>query len=93
MTPAKIGVPYNVSGILHFMNILPVNIVREMFFTARPMSAEQDFRNLGVLNHLVPADQLGAFTFELAAQIARNSPLSIAAIKEQVRPRWRPPTR
>jgi len=84
MTPAKIGVPYNASGILHFMNILPVNIVREMFFTARPMPAEQA-RNLGVLNHLVPADQLEGFTFEMAAQIARNSPLSIAAIKEQVR--------
>jgi methylmalonyl-CoA decarboxylase len=41
MTPARIGVPYNVSGILHFMNLMPANIVREMFFTALPMHAEQ----------------------------------------------------
>jgi methylmalonyl-CoA decarboxylase len=84
MTPAKIGVPYNASGILHFMNILPVNIVREMFFSARAMSAEQA-RNLGVLNHLVPAGELESFTFDLARAIAANSPLSISAIKEQIR--------
>lgn len=84
MTPAKIGVPYNASGILHFMNILPVNVVREMFFTAQPMDAEQA-RNLGVLNKVVPAEELEAFTYEMARKIASNSPLSISAIKEQIR--------
>lgn len=84
MTPAKIGVPYNASGILHFMNILPVNVVREMFFTAQPMSAEQA-RNLGVLNQLVPADRIEEYTCDLARKIAANSPLSISAIKEQIR--------
>jgi methylmalonyl-CoA decarboxylase len=84
MTPAKIGVPYNVTGILHFMNMLPVNTVREMFFTALPMSAEAAYR-LGVLNDLVPVEELEAHTYEKAAAIARNSPLSISAIKEQIR--------
>lgn len=84
MTPAKIGVPYNVTGILHFMNMLPVNTVREMFFTALPMTADAAYR-LGVLNDLVPAEGLEKHTFEKAAAIARNSPLSISAIKEQIR--------
>jgi methylmalonyl-CoA decarboxylase len=84
MTPAKIGVPYNVTGILHFMNMMPVNIVREMFFTALPMKAEMAYR-LGVLNDLVPVEELERFTLEKAAAIARNSPLSISAIKEQIR--------
>lgn len=84
MTPAKIGVPYNVSGILHFMNILPINVVREMFFTALPMKAEAAYR-LGVLNDLVPVEEIEAFTYDKAAVIARNGPLSIAAIKEQIR--------
>ena len=84
MTPAKIGVPYNVTGILHFMNMLPVNAVREMFFTALPLKAETAFHH-GVLNDLVPVEQLEEFTYQKAGVICRNSPLSISAIKEQIR--------
>lgn len=84
MTPARIGVPYNVTGVLHFMNMLPVNLVREMFFTALPLGADAAYR-LGVLNDLVPVEELEARTYEKAAAIARNSPLSISAIKEQIR--------
>ena len=37
MTPAKVGIPYNVTGVLHFMNVLGVNRMKEMFFTADPI--------------------------------------------------------
>ena len=84
MTPAKIGVPYNVSGILHFINIMGVNIAKEMFFTAEPLSADQASK-AGLLNHLVDASILEEFTYEMAAKITRNSPLSIGVIKEQIR--------
>jgi methylmalonyl-CoA decarboxylase len=84
MTPAKIGVPYNASGILHFMGIMGVNIAKEMFFSAQPLSADRA-EKLGILNHMVPADELESFTYKLARNIAANSPLSISAIKEQIR--------
>jgi methylmalonyl-CoA decarboxylase len=84
MTPARIGVPYNVTGILHFLNLMPTNVVREMFFTALPMRAEQAHR-MGILNDLVPAEQLEEHTMEKARAIARNSPLSIGVIKDQIR--------
>jgi methylmalonyl-CoA decarboxylase len=84
MTPAKIGVPYNASGILHFINIMGVNIAKEMFFSARPMSADKA-ESVGILNHLVPVEELEEFTYGLAGQIAANSPLSIGVIKEQIR--------
>jgi len=83
ITPAKIGVPYNTTGIVHFLNMVELNIAKEMFFTARPISAEKA-ENLGILNHLIDADELEAFTYEMAAAIASNSPLSIAVIKEQL---------
>jgi methylmalonyl-CoA decarboxylase len=83
MTPAKIGVPYNASGILHFIGIMGVNIAKEMFFSARPLSAERA-EKLGILNHMVPANELENFTNELAGSIAKNSPLSIKVIKEQI---------
>ncbi|MBI5523222.1 MAG: methylmalonyl-CoA decarboxylase [Desulfarculus sp.] len=84
ITPAKIGVPYNVSGVLHFINVVGLHIAKELFFTAQPMNAVRAY-DLGLLNHLVPAEELEAFTYQMAGQIARNAPLAIAAIKEQLR--------
>lgn len=84
ITPAKIGVPYNPSGILHFINVAGVRTTREMFFTARPIDAERA-HTLGIMNHLVPASELESFTYDMARQIAENSPLSISVIKEQLR--------
>jgi methylmalonyl-CoA decarboxylase len=84
ITPAKIGVPYNPSGILHFLNVVGMNLAKEMFFTACPISAERAF-SAGIVNHLVSADEIEEFTHEKAALITKNSPLSIAVIKEQLR--------
>lgn len=84
MTPAKIGVPYNISGILHFLNIVGPRIAREMFFTAQPISAQRAL-DVGILNHLVPRAELEAFTADLARHIASNSPLAVSVIKEQLR--------
>ena len=75
ITPARMGIPYNLTGILHVLNKLGMSLAREMFFTAQPVEAERAAR-LGILNHLVPAAELEDFTCALAAQIARNSPIS-----------------
>jgi len=84
ITPAKIGVPYNSTGILHFINVVGPRMTREMFFTAKPIGAERAMQ-VGILNHLVPITELESFTYAMAAQIAENSPLAIAVIKEQLR--------
>lgn len=84
ITPAKIGVPYNPSGLLRFLNMLEMSTVKEMFYTAKPISAERAER-LGILNHIVPNDKIEDFVFEIAKQITRNSPLAITVIKEQLR--------
>ncbi len=84
MTPAKVGIPYNVTGVLHFMNVVGVNRVKEMFFTAQALSAEEA-QACGILNRLVPADQLEKVTYAMAERVTHNSPLSIAAMKEEIR--------
>ena len=84
ITPVKLGLPYNASGILHFINRLGINIAKEMFFTADPVPAERA-KELGILNHLVPTEDLERFTIEMAARIATHSALSISVIKEQFR--------
>ncbi len=85
ITPAKIGVPYNPSGILHFMNMVGLHMAKEMFFTGLPINAIQA-KHHGILNHLAPnSDELESFTMFQAEQMIKNSPLSIAVIKEQLR--------
>jgi len=85
ITPARIGVPYNPSGILHFVNMVGLHLAKEMFFTALPINAQQA-KHHGVLNHLAPnVDELESFTLFTANQMIQNSPLSIAVIKEQLR--------
>jgi methylmalonyl-CoA decarboxylase len=84
VTPARLGVPYNVGGMLTFLNAANLRIVKEMIFTAQPIDAARAERH-GIVNHVVPARELEAFTSGLARRIAANAPLSIAVMKEQLR--------
>ena len=84
VTPAKLGVPYNVSGMLTFLNAAPLRIVKEMIFTGKTVDARRA-EQFGMINHVMPAAEIEAFTQGLAAEIAQNAPLSIAVMKEQLR--------
>jgi methylmalonyl-CoA decarboxylase len=84
VTPAKLGVPYNVSGMLTFLNAGNLRIVKELAFTARPMAARRALQ-LGIINEIVPADRIEAHTDVLAHEIAALAPLSISVMKEQLR--------
>jgi methylmalonyl-CoA decarboxylase len=82
ITPTKLALPYNASGILHFINRLGLNIAKEMFFSADPVMAERAER-VGILNYLVSSENLLEFTTNLAKRMASRSSLAVAIIKEQ----------
>ena len=84
ITPVNIGLPYTTGGLLRFMNNLPVHVLKEMFFCAKPLDAERA-THFGVINQLVDTDSLEAATLDTAQLIARKAPLAIQAIKEQLR--------
>ena len=84
VTPAKLGVPYNIAGMVTFLNAANLRIVKEMAFTAQPIKATRA-EQLGMVNYVVPVPELESFTLGLARQIAANAPLSIAVMKEQLR--------
>lgn len=83
-TPAKLGVPYNATGLLTFLNAAPPHIAKELLFTGRPMTAARLERQ-GIINHVVEVDEIEQFTREMAHAIAHNSPLAIGVMKEQLR--------
>jgi enoyl-CoA hydratase/carnithine racemase len=55
-------------------------IAKELLFTARIVEAEEAHR-IGLLNHLVPRDQLRAKTMELARMIAGNNRAAVTGVK------------
>jgi methylmalonyl-CoA decarboxylase len=84
VTPAKLGVPYNTTGILNFMHAASRMIMREMLFTAHPISAERA-ELLGIINYVVEKEELESKVKTITDRILRNAPLSISVIKEQIR--------
>jgi methylmalonyl-CoA decarboxylase len=84
ITPAKLSVPYNISGLLTFLNAAPARIVREMAFSGKPVSAARA-EGMGMVNHIVAAEEIEAFTYDLARDIAANAPLAVSVMKEQLR--------
>jgi methylmalonyl-CoA decarboxylase len=85
LTPAKLGVPYNPAGILRLLTAIGSSLlVREMFFTAAPVTAERALR-LGLLNHVVAEEALEGFVQAMAERINELSPLSVSVAKEQIR--------
>ncbi len=84
VTPARLGVPYNVSGMLTLLNACSLRIVKELVFTAKPVSAERALA-LGIINHVASAEEIAPFTYSLAGEIAENAPLAISVMKEQLR--------
>ena len=79
ITPAKLG-----GGFLTFMTRLPLAIVKEMFFTSEPITAERAER-VGIVNAIVPAAQLEERVYATAKIITTRSAAAIAAFKEAMR--------
>lgn len=84
ITPAKLGVPYNLGGLMTMINMIPLPVFKEMLFTAQPLPADQAL-NLGMINYIKPADEIEAFVYEMATRIGQNSPLSIGVMKDSLR--------
>ncbi len=83
ITPAKLGVPYNLSGVLNLSKSVSMPLIKEMLFTAQPFPAAWA-RDAGLVNRVVPAEQLEAVTRELCDRIIQNSPTVIAILKEEL---------
>jgi enoyl-CoA hydratase len=56
----------------------------EMILTGEIIDARTAF-SIGLVNHVVPAEQLHAKTFEIATRIADKSPIALQLAKEAVK--------
>jgi methylmalonyl-CoA decarboxylase len=84
ITPAKLGVAYDSAGVGDFLAALPVNVAREMFFTAEPIDAER-LERLGVVNRLCDSTESAhEIALEIAETIASRAPLSLQSMKAEI---------
>ena len=75
---------HDISGVLNMAKVADIHVLKEMLYTANPMPVSR-LASLGIVNHVVPREELEAFTLEIARQIAETSPLVHRIMKEQLR--------
>ncbi|MBU8536649.1 enoyl-CoA hydratase [Falsiroseomonas tokyonensis] len=80
---AKLGVAYAWHSLRRLVSLVGPAMAKEIMFTGRFLDAEEALR-VGLVNRVVPVEQLEATVREMAMTIARNAPLSIRASKEGI---------
>ena len=80
----KLGMVADSGGVLRLPKRLPRAIAAELLVTGRRMGAAEAQR-WGLVNRVVPPDQLPQAARELASQIVNAAPLAIAALKQVMR--------
>jgi len=81
MTPAKLGVPYHPKGIQQFIEAFGIARTKEIFFTANTFQGKELLQK-GLVDYMIPKQELEEFTIAYAQKITKNAPLSIKAIKK-----------
>ncbi len=77
---AKLGLGYDYPGLKRLMDVVGPSFTKEIFFTARQFDSEEA-RIMGLVNRVVPEDQLEEFVRTYADTIAANAPLTVESVK------------
>lgn len=81
---ARLGLGYHMSGIERMVQLVGPGAASEIFFGALVYEAEEALR-MGLLQRVLPKDELDGFTQAYAAAMARNAPLTVRAAKRAIR--------
>jgi enoyl-CoA hydratase/carnithine racemase len=81
---ARLGLGYGFGGVKGLVDLVGSAYASEILLSARRFSA-QEALEMGLLNRVVPVEQLEKSVRELALQIASNAPLTVRASKAAIR--------
>jgi len=77
---AKLGLGYGYTGIKRLADLVGPSFAKEIFFTARQFDAAEA-QTMGLVNRVMPADQLEVYVKNYADTIGGNAPLTVNAVK------------
>jgi enoyl-CoA hydratase/carnithine racemase len=81
--PAKLGLVYSLADTARLVAAVGAARAKELLYTGRRVDADEAFA-IGLVNAVVPADELEARGRALALEIARSAPTTVAAAKRIV---------
>ena len=84
MPPARLGLVYSHTGLRRFLNAIGEPRTRELFLLGRQIDAHTALA-WGLVNWIVPDEELEQAAIALAQQLAANAPLSLAGNKRILR--------
>jgi enoyl-CoA hydratase/carnithine racemase len=84
MPPARLGLIYSHTGLRKFVDAIGAPRTREMFFTARNVTARTALQ-WGLVNEVVGPEEVSERGLAFAAHIARLAPLSLSGNKRALR--------
>jgi enoyl-CoA hydratase len=77
---ARLGVGYGFAGVKRLVDLVGPAFSKEIFFTARLFSTTEAHQ-MGLVNRVVPDDQVEADVADYARTITGNAPLTVGSIK------------
>ncbi|HSZ67863.1 MAG TPA: enoyl-CoA hydratase [Xanthobacteraceae bacterium] len=80
---AKLGLGYGYNGLKRLVDIVGPAFAKEIFYTARQFDA-QEAATMGLVNRIVPKDELETYVKSVTDMICANAPLTIRAVKYTV---------
>ncbi|MGI9624780.1 MAG: enoyl-CoA hydratase/isomerase family protein [Acidimicrobiales bacterium] len=84
LSEVALGLIPGMGGTARLARHLPTAIAMELLLTAQPMSSDV-LATTGLINHLVPAEDVLAAAVDLATTIASNAPLAARAARSVIR--------
>jgi enoyl-CoA hydratase/carnithine racemase len=84
MPPAKLGLVYSHTGLRRFIDAIGINRTRELFLLGRNIDAPTGL-DWGLVNRVVPAEDVESAALGLAGRLAANAPLSLRGNKRVMR--------
>jgi enoyl-CoA hydratase/carnithine racemase len=83
MPPARLGLVYSHDGLNRFMQVIGPARTRELFYTAKTISADRAVE-WGLVNEVLEDDQVEQGSLALARTIVANAPLSLRGNKRVI---------
>jgi len=77
---AKLGLGYGFKGIKKLVDVVGPSFAKEIFFTARQFTAAEA-QQMGLVNRVLPTDELEKFVKDYADTIGGNAPLTVNSVK------------